>query len=148
MNSGSHAIASAMGGTGPASVGYRLAVWVFAVLVLLQAILAGQFLNGHGFLIRVHRAVGAQILPALALAIFVFTLVPRRKWRGRTFVVVAGSQLFLTVVQTGLGFAGRTRPAAAAIHVPIGVAIFGLTVLNLVLVYRRPARAGPEAAVV
>lgn len=145
MTIGSPTTTDAAGGFGPASVSYRLAAWIFTVLVLLQSILAGQFLNGHSFLVRVHRAVGAQILPSLALAILVIAVVLRRQWRGWAVVAIAGSQLFLTVVQTGLGFAGRTRPGAAAIHVPIGVAIFGLTVLNLAWVYRRPPPEDPHS---
>lgn len=137
MTVGSPTTTDGIGRTGAVSLGYQVAAWIFAVLVLLQAILAGQFLNGHGVLVRAHRAVGAQVLPTLALAILVVAIVLRHRTAGPAIVAVAGSQFFLTVVQTGLGFAGRTRPGAAALHVPIGVAIFGLTVLNLALTYRR-----------
>lgn len=137
MTIGSPELTDGIGRSSAASMGYQVAAWVFAVLVLLQAVLAGQFLNGHSVLVRAHRAIGAQVLPSLALVILVVAIVLRRRAAGWTIVAVAGSQFVLTVFQTGLGFAGRTRPGAAAIHVPIGVAIFGLTVLNLLLSYRR-----------
>ena len=35
----------------------------------------------------------------------------------------------MVVAQTGLGFAGRDLPTAAALHVPLGVAAFGVALV-------------------
>lgn len=101
------------------------------VLVLLQAVVAGRFLFGdwkieiHGWMGNASFALG-MLLTALAV----------RGGAGRRCVATA---LVLTVAmfaQVGLGYAGRTAPAAASWHVPLGVAIFGLATFNLAAGWR------------
>lgn len=108
-------------------IAYRLAIWLFALLVLVQAMLAGQFLNGQGELITLHRALGSQVLPGLSLVLVVMAVVLRggAPWR---ILAVPTALLALTTLQTGLGFLGRSSLAAAGWHVPLGVAIFGLAI--------------------
>lgn len=109
---------------------HLLVVALVAVLVLVQAALAGQSDRLFGTLaIGVHGQV--------ANAIFVLVLVNlglgwRAGVRGARFVVLAA--LVVTVsIQTGLGYAGRTSLGAAAWHIPTGVAVFGLATASATL---------------
>lgn len=111
--------------------------WLIAGLVLVQAGLAGRFLNGDGDLVGVHRVLAEGVAPvAVVLAWAAFTVRPaHRSLRVGSAVVLA-----LVVVQTGLGFAGRDSTEVASLHVPVGVALFGLAV-----VVAMTARSGPRA---
>ena len=100
---------------------YRAAAAVLAVLVLVQAALAGQFLTGDGGR-SMHRLIGEGLgLVALAIAVAGYRLrtIDRDRWW------LALALVALVVAQTGLGFAGRESTTAAALHIPLGVATFG-----------------------
>lgn len=113
-------------GSNPGSVGtFRVLAGTLAFFALGQAVLAGQFLFEEGGSRALHRYVG-EGLAALALILAV------QGWRIRyrspiswwlSFVL-----LILVVAATGLGFAGRTDLDVAALHVPVGVATFGVAV--------------------
>lgn len=100
---------------------FRAAAAALALLVLVQAVLAGQFLTGEGGR-SAHRLIGEALgLVALVVAAAGYRLrgVDRdRWWLGLALVA-------MVVAQTGLGFAGRDAATAAALHVPLGVATFG-----------------------
>lgn len=113
---------------------YRSVAGLFALLVLVQAVLAGQFLNGRGGLVTAHRALGAQVLPSLSLALVILAILLPREIRPSALMVVATALLGLTVLQTGLGFLGRNNLKAAGWHIPLGVTIFGLAVYNVSIV--------------
>lgn len=115
-------------------VAYRVAAGLFALLVLGQAALAGQFLNGQSTMITVHRALGAQVLPLLSLVLVVLSVFLRHALASRGYLAVPVALLVLTTLQTGLGFLGRNSLGAAGWHVPLGVAIFGLGVYHLTFV--------------
>jgi len=111
----------------PIMVAYRGASGLFAGLVLVQAVLAGQFLNGQSGLVAVHRTLGAQVLPLWSLVLVALAGFAT----GRRSVAVPTVLLVLTTLQTGLGFLGRGSLEAAAWHLPLGVAIFGLAVYQV-----------------
>lgn len=116
------------GATSTTLLAYRSTAGVFAVLVLVQAALAGQFMNGEGDLITVHRVLGTQVLPLLSLVIVVLAVMLRRGFSSGRFLVVPISLFVMTTLQTGLGYMGRDTQGAARWHIPLGVAIFGLAV--------------------
>jgi len=100
---------------------FQAAAAILAVLVLVQAGLAGQFLTGSGGR-GTHRLIGEALgLVALVVAGMGYRLraVDRDRWWLGVALVV------MVVAQTGLGFAGRDSTTAAAFHVPVGVATFG-----------------------
>ena len=100
-------------------VGIRL----LAGLILVQAFLAGRHLFGS-WSITVHGVVGNAIFAlaaAVAVALTLARLPPLR-------VAAAWLLVALLTAQVGLGYAGRSIPEAAAWHVPLGVAAFGLVV--------------------
>jgi hypothetical protein len=112
----------------------RWVVSVQAVLLFLQAAFAGQFLSGNDGWRDWHAANG-ELLPLLSLAQLVIAVVVWRR-RGPAWpAALSGVQLLAVGTQLGLGYAGQV-----AVHVPLGVAIFGLTVWLLVGVHRLAAR--------
>ena len=116
---------------------YRVLVNVFTLLVLVQAVLAGQFLTGDAELVAIHRRIG-EALPALALVLTVLAVVGRRAVTPGALLVPTAVLLLVTVAQTGLGFVGRDTLGARSIHIPVGVALFGLGIYCLGAVKRLP----------
>jgi len=100
---------------------FQAAAAALAALVLVQAVLAGQFLTGEGGR-DMHRLIGEALgLVALVVAAAghrLRTVDRDRWWLGIALVL-------MVVAQTGLGFAGRDATTAAALHVPLGVVTFG-----------------------
>jgi hypothetical protein len=109
------------------------------VLVLIQAVLAGQFLYAEATLVDIHRVI-AEALPLVAVALCVALWPGRAEEDGRTLFGVAVGVTALMVVQTGLGFVGRTSTGGAAIHVPLGVLLFGAAVYLVMMVEARRRR--------
>lgn len=106
--------------------------YALPVLVLVQAALAGQHLF-QGSSISVHGILG-EVTFALTVVGVVLAVV--RRCDGLVFGV-AVALAALAFAQVGLGFVGRDTTAAAAWHIPVGVAIFGLTTYQLALLTRR-----------
>jgi hypothetical protein len=108
------------------------------LLVFVQAALAGQELfdtndfSLHGYLGNASFTVGF-----VAAALAAFARMPG------LILVLSGSTLLALFVQTGLGYVGREEAAAASLHIPLGVLIFGLVALQTgagaLLVLRRPS---------
>lgn len=114
-----------------ASAGAQL----LAALVLVQAFLAGRYLFG-AWTITVHGVIGNVVF---ALAVVVAGAYTFGRARPST-IVEAWVLVALVTAQIGLGYSSRTSVDAAAWHIPLGVAAFGL-VIHLAT---RPAVA-PEA---
>jgi hypothetical protein len=119
---------------------HHVVVLLLPLLVLVQATLAGQHLFAQPLLegnaITVHGIIG-NVTFALTVLGIVLTVV--RKGDGLEFGL-AVALLALCFAQVGLGYVGREELAAGAWHIPVGVAIFGLTCYQLALV--RGARPG------
>jgi len=108
------------------------------VLVLVQAAIAGQHLF-EGASISVHGILGNVTFALTAVGV---GLALVRRCDGLVFAV-AVALLALTFAQVGLGYVGRETTAAAAWHIPNGVAIFGLATYNLALLTGgRPGTSG------
>lgn len=120
-------------GSGPGRA-HRIVAEVLLALVLAQAVVAGQFLFGD-WSIRVHGFMGNGSF-LLGLVLLGLAVVGRRD---RTRLVLSALLVVALFAQTGLGYVGRETAEAAAWHVPLGVAIFGLTAF---LVGRPVAPAG------
>lgn len=106
---------------------YRWLVLITPVLVLLQAIFAGQWLGGHQKYIDYHEMV-ANLLVILVIVQLVLTFVIGIPGDlGRRLLVMNALLVVLTVIQVGLGYSGRTDLDARAWHLPLGVFIFGLS---------------------
>lgn len=112
---------------------YRGVALLTLALVFVQAVLAGrsQFVDADA--IDIHEIVAnvitvvvvAQVLLAVAAGFTPLLRLPA--WTALLVVLV--------VAQTGLGYVGRDEADAAAIHVPMGVLVFGVAMLTTVLAF-------------
>lgn len=111
---------------------HRAVIVLLPLLVLVQAALAGQHLF-EGASITLHGILG-NITFALTVVGLVLTVM--RRGDGVAFAV-AVALMALAFAQVGLGYVGRETTMAAAWHVPVGVAIFGLATFQLSELRRR-----------
>ena len=115
-----------------ATRGFRWLAAVTALLVLVQAVLAGRGMFDDPALLETHGFVGnATFVAVLALVVLAF-IAGRRGAFGRLELGLSVLLLVLVIAQLGLGYSGRESSAAASWHVPNGVLIFGLTAALLV----------------
>jgi hypothetical protein len=116
----------------------RIAAWAVAAGILAQAALAGQALFVDGALFGLHGGLGHGVL-LIAIATTILALVGRA---GATAVVLSVLLVGGLLAQTGLGYVGhRTASAmASSLHIPLGVALLGLSVAlaTVVTVRQRP----------
>jgi hypothetical protein len=107
----------------PASVrAMRVVLWVLAVAVFAQAISAGLFLDGHDGWVGWHAVNGMLVLPLLAVTQLVMAMLVWRRGHGPAQMAIASVGLLLALLVQGvLGETGQV-----VVHVPLGVAIFGL----------------------
>ncbi|MEE9417048.1 MAG: hypothetical protein V3V01_17345 [Acidimicrobiales bacterium] len=105
---------------------HRLGAAILVILIGLQAVIAGQFLFGD-WGIDSHAALGnAAFTVAFLIAAIAFA-----KLDGAVRRVIAVVILVLLTAQIGLGYTTRTSGGAAALHIPLGVAVFGAVLYQL-----------------
>lgn len=105
---------------------YRVGAASLVVVVVIQAVIAGQHLFGD-WGIGVHAGLGnaAFTIAVLVAAIAVFKL------KNKALIVVGIAMVILLSAQIGLGYSAREAEGAAAIHIPLGVATLGALVYQL-----------------
>ena len=119
---------------------FKIVSMLTVVLFLLQPVLAARgywradvypdLINIHGF---VGNAAFLVVILQTALALYGVT---KRLFSARlAFINIA--ILGLVVAQIGLGYTGRESAVAVSWHVPNGVLLFGLVVLNATLAWPR-----------
>lgn len=110
---------------------YRVVAGLTTGMILLQAVFAGRFLFVDPDTVDVHEVV-ANILSGVVLAqLGIALLAP---FTNRVSIRVWTLCLtVLIIAQTGLGYAGRDNSDLASLHVPLGVLLFGISVLVLTL---------------
>jgi cytochrome bd-type quinol oxidase subunit 2 len=100
----------------------RIMLWLLAVAAFAQAVFAGLFLDGEAAWRDWHAINGMLVLPLLALLQVVMAVLVWRRGRGPGWLTVASVGLLLAVlVQNVMGMTSQV-----AVHVPLGLAIFGL----------------------
>ena len=106
----------------------RLVLGLLAVAVFAQAVLAGLFLDGGEAWRGWHAVNGMLVLPLLALIQVILAVLVWRRGRGPGWLAVASVGLLVALlVQSMLGMSSQV-----AVHVPLGLAIFGLIATLLV----------------
>jgi cytochrome b len=102
------------------------------LLVLVQAMLAGLFISGEEIdAVDIHEMVGNLLFMAVVVQLILGFLV--RDWSRFGLWIWVLVLLVMVIAQTGLGYAGREETLPVAIHVPLGVFIFGFAMLISVL---------------
>lgn len=105
----------------------RVLTLLTAVLVFLQPVWAGLFVTGDVGMLGMHSAGHIFITLVLLLQIVAAVLM-WRPGRGPTWPIWTTAGMFLLVgLQAGLGYARML-----ALHIPVGVLIFGLALVMLV----------------
>jgi hypothetical protein len=99
----------------------QVVLWLLAVAVFAQAVLAGLFLDGGNGWRAWHATNGMLVLPLLALTQVVLAVLVWRRGPGPGWLTVASLGLLAVLVQNVMGMTSQV-----AVHVPLGVAIFGL----------------------
>jgi hypothetical protein len=107
------------------STEYGLAV-IVGLGVLAQAMLAGRHVAFDSS-ITLHGIIGNGVFTLQAILAGLLLL----RQSSTTLKVIAGSFLVLLVAQTGLGYVARDVDAAIAMHIPLGVALFGVAGLQI-----------------
>jgi hypothetical protein len=105
--------------------GFQIVAGIIALLILVQATLAGQFTHNGADLKGVHEIMG-NVLFMLAIVQLALAWLTRGVWRYR-MIIWSAVVLLLIVGQIGLGYGGRTSGDSAAIHIPVGVFLFALS---------------------
>jgi D-alanyl-lipoteichoic acid acyltransferase DltB (MBOAT superfamily) len=106
-------------------------VGLIALLVLVNAILAGQIISYEDRTKDLHAGIG-DLTVLLAIAQVVLAYVTRDAWRYK-MVIWSVVVLVLVVIQLGLGYSADDSRASASIHIPLGVFIFSFTSINAML---------------
>jgi hypothetical protein len=119
---------------------FRAVVSLVALLGLVQAALAGGFLEGHFWALSLH-ALNATMLAGACGLLTVAAILLWRPGRGPGWPALVCLALIASVgAQIRLGY-GRVL----AVHVPLGVAIIVAIVLMLAWAFRRRPAAVPGA---
>jgi cytochrome b561 len=117
---------------GMAATAHVVLAGAIPVLVLVQATLAGQHLF-QGDSITLHGILGNI---TFTLTVVGVVLAVARRCSALVFGL-AVALVALTFAQVGLGYVGRETLAAASWHIPVGVAIFGLSTYQMAVLTRR-----------
>ncbi len=123
----------------------RVTSGLLILAVFLQAATMGLYLSGDDSMLSLHRA-GAMATAAIALALVIVALLYVRTHRDAGSILgTSVGMLVAVILQMSLGFAHNV-----AIHIPLGVLIFGgLVRLGMVVAAGSPKKdvaAVPEKA--
>jgi hypothetical protein len=118
---------------------FKVACHVTTLLVLLQAALAGLFISGEESGAKDQHEIMANVL-FLAVAVQLVLGFLVRGWGQFRLMYWVAVLLVLSIAQIGLGYASEDNTFPEAIHIPLGVFIFGLSAIisALAIVEDRP----------
>jgi len=101
-------------------------------LILVQAMLAGMFISGEEIdAVDIHEMVANTMFIVIVIQLVLAFLV--RDWSRFGLWIWVILLLVMTIAQTGLGYAGRDESLPVAMHVPLGVFMFGFAMLISVM---------------
>jgi hypothetical protein len=107
---------------------YRWLVVVTSGLVLLQALFAGRGLWLNRDFIDYHEILANILFIVVVVQLALTVAIGIPGGLGKRLLWLNAALVVLVLIQTGLGYSGRTELEARAWHIPLGVLIFGLTV--------------------
>ncbi|RJL34319.1 hypothetical protein [Bailinhaonella thermotolerans] len=126
-------VRTARGGSRAVQLTLRSAITLQAALVLVQAVTAGQILTGAAA--GVHQT-GATALHVVALVQLIAAVLLWRPGGGPGWPALAS----LVVMVAGFMQSATGGMGNLAVHVPLGMTVFGLAVALLVWTWRPAAR--------
>lgn len=126
----------ASAGTGP-NAALRWTAAATGVVVIIQAVMAGQWLAGHASIIALHGVLG-NLAYIGAIAMVAIGFLAWRRGGGAARLGLALLLVLMMTGQLGLGYIGRKQAWAAGMHIPLGVLIVALLVWILALAWLRP----------
>ena len=121
----------------------KISCHVTTLLVLLQAVLAGLFISDEASDAMDQHEMTAYVL-LLAVAVQLVLAYLTRGWGQFRLLYWVAVLAVAMVVQLGLGSASEDHKLPEAVHIPLGVFIFGLSAVVstlAVLESRSPAQA-------
>lgn len=119
----------------------RVLVALHVLVVFVQAVSAGTFLDGEVGAMRFHQMIGTTVITAVSLLqVVVAVICWRRGQQSAWFALASFGVFFAEMAQIGLGFTSRL-----GLHVPLGVAIFGAALVLLFASLRHFERSGTDA---
>lgn len=113
---------------------FKIASHAVTLLVILQAVLAGMFISGEQADAEdQHELMSNVIVVAVVIQLLLAFLV--RGWSQFQLMYWVGVLLVLSVAQVALGYASEDNSFPEAIHIPLGVFLFGLAFLISALAF-------------
>ena len=110
----------------------RLVLVAHCGTLLVQSVLAGEFLSGSDGVVKFHEWNGWSILILCALQI-ALTVLAMQSGSASWSLLIGGVFVMLAeVLQIGTGY-GRFLP----VHIPLGVIAFGAVLLQTMSIFRR-----------
>lgn len=117
--------------------GLRISATVLAVGVLMQAWLGSSgFFQGAPGRIDVHAMLGNFLFLVTVIQAGICLVTMQKGITSRTLLYLAVATILLMTGQIGLGYSTRNSVDALAWHLPMGVALMGLTTVIAVLAYQ------------
>ncbi|WP_283135099.1 hypothetical protein [Rhizohabitans arisaemae] len=108
----------------------RVLAMAVTLLALVQPVLAGLFVTGDVGMLDLHGMI-ASFLVVLAFLQIIASILAWRPGRGPAWPVSVSIGIFVVIeLQAALGYA-----RAIALHIPVGVLLFGLLVALLIAVW-------------
>jgi len=104
---------------------FKVSCHVTTLFVLLQAVLAGLFISGEQHDAMDQHEIMANIIFLAVLVQLVLAFLVRG-WSQFLLVYWIAVLFVLSVAQIGLGYASEDNTFPEAVHIPLGVLIFGL----------------------
>jgi hypothetical protein len=110
---------------------YLIVSAISALLVLVLAVLGGQYYGGEPDAITIHgHTANALFMLVVVQAVLAFAMGAPGSL-GRVLVGVGIATVVLTTAQIGIGYLVENNRGLIAIHIPNGVLIFGVAVFAL-----------------
>jgi hypothetical protein len=123
---------------------FKVFCHVTTLLTILQAALAGLFISGEDIDAKdQHELMANIIFVSVAVQLVLGFLV--RGWSQFRLMYWVGALFVLVIAQTGLGYASRDETLPEAVHVPLGVFIFGLALVISTLAVLEDRIRGSQA---
>lgn len=120
----------------------RVVVVSHVVLVLAQAVFAGNFLGGSADALGLHRFNGTAVIMSVALVQCILAVLAwRKKIQPPSFAL--GSIVLYVAEGAQIGF-GFNR--MLGLHVPLGTAIFGVALVLALMTFRHVSALPGEPA--